>query len=150
MEHQLDTWSAASDAGAAYGDGSGTARAECRLAGDARSIGMARSVVEDLLADRDPDVRDDAVLLTDELVTNALVHGGGRFSLAVDVGADTLRVEVGDRSPDVPRVLRPAGDREHGRGMAIVDALATTWGTDREEDRKVVWFELSLHVAGGR
>lgn len=96
------------------------------------------------MAGHDRDQRDVAVLLTDELVTNALVHGGGRFSLTVQMDEAVLRVSVADRSLEVPRVLRPSGDREHGRGMAIIDALATAWGTDQQPDQKTVWFELAL------
>ena len=114
------------------------------MAGDAGCVRAARAAVQGLLRDQPDDVRHIAVLLTDELVTNALVHGGGRFSLAVEVAEHTLQVRVGDGSPDTPRVLHPPDDREHGRGMAIVDALASAWGTDQEPARKVVWFELAL------
>lgn len=114
------------------------------MAGDARSVRAARAAVQGVLRGQPDEIRHVAVLLTDELVTNALVHGGGRFSLAVEVAEHTLQVRVGDRSPDTPRVLHPADDREHGRGMAIVDALASAWGTDQEPARKVVWFELAL------
>lgn len=114
------------------------------MAGDAGALRATRSVVGDLLEGQSDDVRDVAMLLTDELVTNALVHGGGRFSLAVDVSRQLLRVSVGDRSSQVPRVLHFRSDGEHGRGMAFVDALATSWGTDQEPNHKEVWFELEL------
>lgn len=93
---------------------------------------------------RAKDLRDMAVLLTDELVTNALVHGGGQFGLDVELDDDAIRVAVGDGSPDVPRALRPGAELEHGRGMAIVDALASAWGTDQFPTHKIVWFELTL------
>lgn len=122
----------------------GTPRATCRLAGDAGSVRAARAVVRDLMVGEPIEVQDVAVLLADELVTNALMHGGGRFSLAIDLGHDRVRVAVSDRSPDVPRVIHPSGDGEHGRGMAIIDALASAWGTDQQPNYKVVWFELAL------
>ena len=100
-------------------------------------------MVEELLAGERSEVLDVAVLLTDELVTSALVHGG-RFSLVVELADDAVRVAVDDGSPDAPRVLQPSGEREHGRGMAIVDTLATSWGTDRQRTHKTVWFEPSL------
>lgn len=115
-----------------------------RLIGDAGSVRTARAMVEELMGGQPPERRDVAVLLTDELVTNALLHGGGQFSLVARLDDHVLRVEVGDRSGEVPRVLRPSEEREHGRGMAIVDALATNWGTDQEHRSKTVWFELSL------
>ncbi|MGH9089446.1 MAG: ATP-binding protein [Acidimicrobiales bacterium] len=135
-----------------------------RLSGDAGSIRAARALVGDLLGEEPAEgrgvpeepaegrgvpevpaeVRDVAVLLTDELVTNALVHGGGRFTLRVDLDDRAVRVAVTDQCRDTPRVLRPSSEREHGRGMAIVDALATTWGTDQLPTHKAVWFELAL------
>lgn len=125
-------------------DRAATPKTACRMTGDAGSVRTARTVVRDLMAREPADVRDVAVLLTDELVTNALVHGGGRFCLDVEVRSDAVRVAVADRGAGEPRVLHPSGDREHGRGMAIVDALAASWGVDREHARKVVWFELPL------
>lgn len=122
----------------------GTPKATCRMAGDAGSIRVVRAVVRDLMAGEPAELRDVAVLLTNELVTNALVHGDGRFSLEIDLGRDAIVVAVSDRSPDVPQVLHPSGEREHGRGMAIIDSLASTWGTDRQPTHKVVWFELSM------
>ena len=114
------------------------------MAGDAGAVRAARVAVQDLLSRQPDEVRDVAVLLTDELVTNALVHGGGRFSLTVELAGGVLRVRVGDRISGTPRVLPPAGDREHGRGLAIVDALASAWGTEQQPSHKVVWFELAL------
>lgn len=122
----------------------GTPKATCRMVGDAGSIRAVRAVVHDLMAGEPAEVRDAAVLLTNELVTNALVHGDGRFSLEIDRGRDAIVVAVSDRNPDVPRVLHPSGDREHGRGMAIVDSLADAWGTDWQPTYKVVWFELLM------
>jgi hypothetical protein len=38
---------------------------------------------------------------------------------------------------------RTPGDDEHGRGLAVVDALSNRWGTGRlSDDYKVVWAEL--------
>ena len=42
-----------------------------------------------------------------------------------------------------PVVVRPSYVLG-GRGMAIVDALASAWGTDQEPTHKIVWFELAL------
>jgi len=115
-----------------------------RLAGDAGSVRAARHLVEEALAACPSEVRDTAVLLADEVTTNAVVHGGGWFLLQIDVAHDRLRVEVTDSSPGRPRVLRLTGEREHGRGMAIVDALASEWGTEHLGTHKVVWFELAI------
>lgn len=101
-------------------------------------------MVADTLADAAPDVRDTSVLLAGELVMNALLHGGGRFLLHVTADPGLVRVEVSDTTASQPRVLPPDGTREYGRGMAIVDALASAWGTGPCDGGKVVWFEIRL------
>jgi anti-sigma regulatory factor (Ser/Thr protein kinase) len=115
-----------------------------RLVGDANSIRDARAMVRTIMSDQATEVRDIAVLLTDELVTNAVVHGGGRFELNAELGPRALRVVVSDLSPAAPRVLTPSADQEHGRGMAIVASLASAWGSDVGESGKGVWFSLDL------
>jgi anti-sigma regulatory factor (Ser/Thr protein kinase) len=71
---------------------------------------------------------DDALLVTSELTTNAILHGGGitGFDVAVDSGG--VRVSVSDRSDDVPvATARPdESDRcaAGGRGWPIVCRLA--------------------------
>jgi anti-sigma regulatory factor (Ser/Thr protein kinase) len=116
------------------------------MAGDAASLRDARRMVADTLAGAAPDDVDLAVLLAGEVVTNAVVHGGGWFLLEVESGAGRIRVEVTDASSAAPRVLRPSGTREHGRGMSIVDHLASSWGTEHLGTHKVVWFEMPLRV----
>ncbi len=89
-----------------------------------------------------PECTDSAVLLTSELVTNALKHGQGSPSLTVDAGELHVRVEVGDDEPRPPVRTTADPDAESGRGLFIVDALASAWGVDEQPDGKVVWFEL--------
>jgi anti-sigma regulatory factor (Ser/Thr protein kinase) len=126
------------------GEGSDRVTRARRMEGDARTVGDVRTAVRSLMQDATPEVRDVAVLLTDELVTNAVVHGGGHFTVTAEVERDILRVAVADECPGAPRVLFPSVEQEHGRGMAIVEALASVWGTQQDGDSKVVWFELEL------
>jgi hypothetical protein len=58
------------------------------------------------------------------------------------VSGPTVRVEVFDGTRRLPRKQRPALEAESGRGLQVVEALATTWGTDSVPSGKVVWFEL--------
>ena len=87
-----------------------------------------------------------AALLDSEVATNALIHGTGEVRVRVLADGPVVRVEITDASPRLP-VQRDAGeDAEGGRGIALVDALATDLGTLPDEPGKTVWFE----VASGR
>ncbi|GAC1443559.1 MAG: hypothetical protein NVSMB55_17440 [Mycobacteriales bacterium] len=96
-----------------------------------------------------PQLLDEGLLLVTELVTNAVVHAGTEIELRVDTGAASLRVEVLDRSPGSLPVIRPAPaeTREGGRGVFLLDALATEWGTRHFGEGKSVWFLLGPRVA---
>lgn len=107
---------------------------------------MARPHVQAVGIGWHPDVRDVAVLLTSELVANAVVHTTGPVTLSVQDGIGQVRVEVVDGDS---RPLRQPGDpgsetAESGRGLQIVDALASAWGSDHRPDAagKTTWFEL--------
>jgi hypothetical protein len=79
------------------------------------------------------------------LVTNALVHGRPTMELRASRVGSGRRVEVldgaGERRPR-RRSLRPSADDPRGRGLTIVSALATRWGTAPSPGGKTVWFEL--------
>ena len=90
-------------------------------------------------------LEDDTELLLCELVTNAVLHGGGVTGVRLRTADEVLRVTVCDRltAPPVPR--NPAAAAEHGRGIVLIEALATRWGVDRQAAGagKCVWVELS-------
>jgi anti-sigma regulatory factor (Ser/Thr protein kinase) len=91
------------------------------------------------------DAVETAVLLTSELVTNAIVHGSEDPTLLLDVSDDRIHIEVVDCEPTVELVPRTIDVmRQRGRGLAIVDALASTWGVEPRLLGKAVWFELHL------
>jgi len=102
-----------------------------------------RQLVRTLLDGRDGVVVDDAVLVTDELVTNAVRHGGPwrTCRLALTNGGATLRIEVIDGATAPPRFRRP--DSTGGRGLVLVDQLASAWGVVRHHHGKTVWAEMT-------
>jgi anti-sigma regulatory factor (Ser/Thr protein kinase) len=106
---------------------------------------MARHFVEARLRESTPsELVDDATLLTTELAANAVRHSRtGRIELSVEWEDSRVRVEVADGSREPPMVLRPDPMASGGRGLQLVDALATRWGFERHAEGKVVWFELS-------
>ncbi|MBT2387496.1 SpoIIE family protein phosphatase [Streptomyces sp. ISL-11] len=128
-----------------------TARAAATFEPVGRSVASARAFVRDTLQGWGcPDIIDDAVVLTSELVTNAVVHAGTAadvLCVRTDAG---IRVEVADRYPDreVPLQGSPGRlggvDREGGRGLLLCAALATRWGVDYSPTHKQVWFQLDL------
>ena len=86
-----------------------------------------------------------AVLLANELVTNAVVHAGEGFDLTVGLRGERVRIEVRDQSPAPPRLVPWEDIVEQGRGLHLVEAVAADWGTEPARDGrggKVVWCEL--------
>ncbi len=86
-------------------------------------------------------------LIVTELVNNAVVHAHSRPRLRVALAEHTMTVEVSDDGPGVP-VLQPIDDAptESGRGLALVDALASAWGVtpDPAGAGKTVWATVPL------
>jgi anti-sigma regulatory factor (Ser/Thr protein kinase) len=120
------------------------------LPADVSAPARARQALVALAGD-DAQLRDQLTLLTTELVTNSLRHGGlqpgDRIDLhAVRTGA-TVRVEVHDpgRSGREPRLrVDPRSlDGEGGFGLRLVEQVADEWGAERVPGDGVrAWFEL--------
>jgi anti-sigma regulatory factor (Ser/Thr protein kinase) len=119
------------------------------LLADLTAAASARAVIEDVIRDwRVPVDADVAVLLTSELVTNAVTHGtretGEFVLLAVGCDATMLRVDVHDGSGDLPVLDIAPADAETGRGLLLVTSLSAGWGSYRTAVGKAVYFTLEL------
>ncbi|MEU3483598.1 MULTISPECIES: SpoIIE family protein phosphatase [Streptomyces] len=127
-----------------------TARATASFEPVGRSVAAARAFVRDTLQGwGHSELVDDAVVLTSELVTNAVIHAGTSAEVLCLRSEDSIRVEVADRYPEreIPvQSGRTLGspDRENGRGLLLCAALAHRWGVDYSPTRKHVWFHLDL------
>ena len=93
---------------------------------------------------------DTAVLLTSELVTNALAHTpsgtGGSFEVIVWRDADSVLVAVLDDGSDrSPAAVGPDLESESGRGLGLVGFLADRWGHQGGATGRAVWFLLRAH-----
>jgi anti-sigma regulatory factor (Ser/Thr protein kinase) len=112
------------------------------------SPGEARRFVGEVLRGHGLDtdeVVEAALLLTSELVTNAVLHAAGTINVDVDLDLTAVRVEVADGSTEPPAPRDPGPDEPSGRGLHLVEAMARAWGVEQErEDGKVVWFELDV------
>jgi anti-sigma regulatory factor (Ser/Thr protein kinase) len=85
---------------------------------------------------------DDATLIVTELVANAIRHAGTTIELRLRRIPEGLRLEVSDGSPRPVRPASPSLLDEGGRGLALVDALATHYGVEGHPTGKTVWVEL--------
>ncbi len=124
---------------------------QCRipLLADVAAASAARSVVQDCIrAWRTPVDADVAVLLTSELVTNAVTHGtrtvGTFVILTVGCDAAGLRVDVHDGSSDLPMLDAASAEAETGRGLLLVTSLSAEWGFYRTSAGKAVYFTLDF------
>lgn len=90
---------------------------------------------------------DAAELVTSELVTNGLRHGGGdSVTVAVEHTGDTVLIAVDDGSPQIP-VARSAGEEdENGRGLMILEHIASAWGTKTTSTGKQTWAVLPAAI----
>ncbi|MFI6559718.1 SpoIIE family protein phosphatase [Streptomyces sp. NPDC050534] len=128
-----------------------TARAAASFEPVGRSVATARSFVRDTLQGWGfADIVDDAVVLTSELVTNAVVHAGTSADVLCLRSDEGVRIEVADHYPEreIPLQGSPvtmgSPDREGGRGLQLCAALAGRWGVEYTPTHKQVWFQLDL------
>jgi len=109
--------------------------------------------------DRDePDTLvDDAVLLTSELVTNAVLHAGTPVQVTCrllgDLSGGAVEIAVLDRRPaqirpDRPHSAAEAAERTNGRGLQLPSELASAWGVTYARAAKAVWFRLDFAGLG--
>lgn len=118
------------------------------LPGRPEHVREARMLVARTLAD-DPRT-DTALLLTSEIVTNAVMHSrsrlpGGTVAVVAAVSADGLIITVTDNGSDsnVPVVSSSQDADDHGNGLLLVESLADEWGYLRDDQTTTVWFRLS-------
>jgi anti-sigma regulatory factor (Ser/Thr protein kinase) len=111
------------------------------------SVGAARQFVLSELAALAGDDLADAVLLTSELVTNAVLHARTPLCLGVIVTAHRAMITVADQVAVAPVPMPRSTSRLGGRGLALVSELAEEWGCVTTSGGKVVWFTLPLRVA---
>jgi anti-anti-sigma factor len=88
---------------------------------------------------------DRAMLVASELVTNAVVHTHGPLRLRLALVAGRLHLAVADQSPRLLGLAADPGDpdAEAGRGLVVVDQLASAWGVHHApEGGKEIWCVL--------
>ena len=112
----------------------------------AEARGQVRAALGDWKVPVDPDI---AILLTSDLVTNAIRHGDGEtITLAIRCARGHLRIDVYDRSRYVPAAVQSPGDTpgdaSAASGLVLVAALSADWGSFRTPAGKAMYFTLAL------
>ncbi|HEV7203802.1 MAG TPA: ATP-binding protein [Jatrophihabitans sp.] len=110
------------------------------------SVRSARVFVTESLAAFPPETVDRVVLMVSELATNSVVHAGTDFTITLTVTGEVIRLEVADDGAGLPRLQSPGPTDPHGRGLRIVNQLATDWGSEEATgtDGKFTWFQLHV------
>jgi sigma-B regulation protein RsbU (phosphoserine phosphatase) len=134
------------------GGSAGALVRRARLPNDRRTPAAARALVRSVLEEAALDsLLNEALLLTTELSTNAVVHAGTEVDIEVTADIGGLTVTVTDFAPGPVEQLAvgPKNDKvdigevaERGRGLLLVDHFASRWGTVHEGTGKGVWFRL--------
>jgi anti-sigma regulatory factor (Ser/Thr protein kinase) len=100
----------------------------------------ARIFVRECLLGTAADV-DNAVLLTSELVANAAIHAHSGYQIDMRRSTALIRVELLNDEPEIlPMLTEPTEDG--GRGLRLIETLASCWGMESDPRHKMVWFEL--------
>ncbi|WP_406311726.1 ATP-binding protein [Streptosporangium sp. NBC_01639] len=142
--------------GTTWPPGLGPAPVDClvvsrRFAAAPGQVRHARTFVAEIVGNDHPYL-DDALLLTSELATNAVEHPTGpprqlgsprEFLVTVAFVPHGVLITVQDPgSARIPCPKEEDPDATGGRGLALVNALATRWGFHRDSLGTVIWFEL--------
>lgn len=116
-----------------------------RLARQPSAAAEARAQVRAALrAWNVPVDHDIAILLTSDLVTNAIRYGDGEtVTLAIRCSRGRLRIDVNDRARYLPAGADEPADADSGRGLVLVAALSSEWGSFRTPAGKAMYFTLA-------
>ena len=124
---------------------SGGTEASVDLPRSLTSVAAARRFVEQRLKEwKLEPLLDDALLISSELVTNAVTHADSSCRVRLSLNTARLRIDVLDAGAGTPEPLPLSQTEEHGRGLYMVDAITSAWGLeDVPGEGKLVWAELA-------
>ncbi len=123
------------------------------FAANPASVAEARRFVRQTLAGwQADDFEDRAVHVLSELATNSVIHARSSFVVELSLDAAGLRLCVSDDSGRHPVRKSRSAQATTGRGLALVEALSTAWGVDRNGSGsgKTVWVLLTAQPDEGR
>ncbi len=129
---------------------SGARTAKVILDDDPRAASVARRFIGDEVRRWGvaEEYAETAQLCLSEIVTNAYIHAGTPCEVLVGLDAGVLSVMVRDQGGQAEEDAAPLTDedpmRVHGRGLMLVEALTSRWGSERDKDGMTVWFVIEL------
>ncbi|HEY3710560.1 MAG TPA: ATP-binding protein [Amycolatopsis sp.] len=116
------------------------------LPDDITAPAIARGLIREALTDLGVDEisRDDVLLATSELVTNAFEHGERPERLELRFTDGQLVVSVFDAGTEVPQLKVPSPAAARSRGLQLVHALSQMWGYEACDGGKYVWASFAI------
>jgi DNA-binding CsgD family transcriptional regulator/anti-anti-sigma regulatory factor/anti-sigma regulatory factor (Ser/Thr protein kinase) len=152
--HALPLYDTLQEAVDAAADRPGYLRDELGLTPTPTAAATARRFVRETLQSwrlgpPDEEVCEQAQLLANELVTNAVAHAQTDMRLRLELGGELLHIAVRDFDHRLPCLLPDDPQAEGGRGLRLVEWVATTWGAQHHpKGGKVVWCILRTSWVG--
>ncbi len=129
-------------------DGVGYGRnieASIELLPEAASVSMARRFVRETLDGWNlQPMSDEVQLVASELATNSVLHAQSSSNVHLKRVGNRLRLEVSDASSVQPVHRHYGVTAATGRGIGLVDAVASKWGTTARSNGKTVWCEFEI------
>jgi anti-sigma regulatory factor (Ser/Thr protein kinase) len=120
------------------------ARAELAMPPDTAAPAYVRQWLRDMLRGSGvtSEILGDTLLVVDELVMNSVVHAATPIIVTLEYSREACRCSVRDRcaTGPMPRLVERADGS--GRGLRLVNAVATAWGVERTEAGTTVWAEI--------
>ncbi|MEU6817822.1 ATP-binding protein [Streptomyces sp. NPDC046860] len=121
------------------------------LAGEEREVSLARCTVVDKVrawgVPLDDETADAIRLVASELISNAVVHGEGPVTVTLHHRPGRVVIDVLDANPGAPQTSCAQADDESGRGLALVESLASRCAWEPAGQGKRVWAEIALPKA---
>lgn len=113
----------------------------------AEQVANARRFVAEVVEHAGIEPSDELLLVTSELVSNAVLHGSGSIEVHVEVRDDRVHLRVHDDGhvAPAPPPAMPETHARGGRGLALVRAMSRAWGSMLDDrGRTTVWADLTI------
>jgi anti-sigma regulatory factor (Ser/Thr protein kinase) len=121
------------------------ASAQITLRPQPQQVAAGRRFTRDTLtAWQHTELADTACLLVSEILTNAVRHARHTIGLRLHQTVREVIAEITDDNTQLPQRALPAPGDQSGRGLTLVEALATAWGARPSSSGKTVWFTLAI------